>query len=208
MARTSGSCAADDVETGWHRGCAAVTDPVGDPGHRATSAHGERHGAARVVRMIGAGLAAGLVLGVAARFVMRIIALEAGRPGNFSLGGTVDVVAFGMLLGTPLAVLFWSVRSRLPVRRPLAGLVLGLLMFGVLALVPPPSARSAMAATPDTPLHTLLELAILLAVWGCAVDGASLWVTRGPTRRTEARPQDQAKRAPYSRGSVAGREIR
>lgn len=136
-----------------------------------------------VVRMIAGSLVAGLTLGIAGRILMRIVALQSGVPSGFSIGGTGDVVAFGFLLGTPVSVVFWLLRPLVRVRRPLAGLLLGILVAGGFALLPPPSARSAMAATPDDPLSTVIEFAVLLALWGLALDAASPWVSRGPVDR-------------------------
>lgn len=109
---------------------------------------------------------------------MRIIALEAGVPRGSSLGGSLEVVAFGVLLGAPISVLFWLVRSRVPVPTPLAGVVLGVAMIIVLTRFPPPSARSALAETDDSPLMTLLGFLVLFTAWGAGLDFVTRWVDR------------------------------
>jgi hypothetical protein len=132
----------------------------------------------RVVRIIASSLAAGLMLGVAGRILMRIVVLQSGTPGGFSIGGTAEVVAFGMLLGTPVSTVFWLLRPLVRIHRPLAGLLLGVVVVAGLALAPPPSARSAMAAVPDDPFATLLQFAVLVVGWGVALDAVNPWVTR------------------------------
>lgn len=77
------------------------------------------------IRMIAAAVAACAVLGLGARLLMRLIALEAGLRRHFSLGGSLEVVLFGVLLGAPVAAGFWLVRPRLRLPSPYAGLGLG-----------------------------------------------------------------------------------
>lgn len=116
-------------------------------------------------------VAAGVGLGIAARVLMRVIALEAGLPGAYSFGGSFEVVLFGLIVGAPIALAFRLVRPRIPLRRPFAGLALGTVMTVVLALLPPASARSALQGTPDTPVLTFAGFWLLFTLWGIAVDG-------------------------------------
>jgi len=132
--------------------------------------HGAAARAAKAARLVVAAAVAGLGLGVGARLLMRLIALEAGLPGSYSLGGSVDVVLFGLLLGGPIAAGFWLIRPRLAWRRPFAGVALGTMLLALFALLPPASARSALAGTPDTPLFTLLGFGLLLIGWGAALE--------------------------------------
>jgi hypothetical protein len=138
--------------------------------------------------MLAAGVAAGLLLGVGSRGVMRWIALEAGMTGAYSRGGSVEVVIFGALVGFPIAVAFWAIRHRIPWPRPLAGLAVGLGAVAVFALVPPPSARSALAGTPDTPGYTLAAFAVLFGGWGLALDLVSHWVRAADGRQAPPPP--------------------
>jgi hypothetical protein len=54
----------------------------------------------RLIRtlMLGATLGA-LILGAGGRLVMRLLSLSIERPASFSLGGSLEVVAYGALLG-------------------------------------------------------------------------------------------------------------
>jgi hypothetical protein len=142
----------------------------------------------RAFRLLIAALVAGTVLGVAGRLLMRFIAREAGLPGSFSTGGSLEVVLFGVLLGAPLAAGFWLLRPHLRVPRPLAGLGFGVVLTALLAVFPPPSGRSALANTPDTPLFTLLGFGLLLTLWGTALDLVTGWNRGGPRDRGTAGP--------------------
>ena len=123
-----------------------------------------------LIRALGASCLSGLLLGVAARVTMRFVAREAGVSANFSLGGSLEVVAFGTMIGAPVAMLFFGIRPRLPVRRPWPGLLWGLSLFGILTAAPPPAAQSALAATPDTSAATALAFGVLFVTWGLALE--------------------------------------
>src|SRR5262245_26635000 len=103
---------------------------------------------------------------------MRLVSLESGGAPEFSPGGSIEVVLFGLLLGAPAALLLLVARSRwtLPAW---SGVVVGLTMFGVLALVPPDPARSALAATPDSPAATAALFALAFASYGALLDALS-----------------------------------
>jgi hypothetical protein len=151
-------------------------------------------------RLLIAALMAGTALGCAGRLLMRVIALESGLPGSYSLGGSLEVVLFGILLGAPLAAGFCLVRPWLRWSSPLPGLTLGLLLTALLAAFPPTSARSALAATPDTPIFTLVGFGLLFTAWGVALELLTGTIWRRPglgreemaARRNPAQePEDQ-----------------
>lgn len=112
----------------------------------------------------------GVILGLAARLVMRFVALESGMRGGFSIGGSLEVIVFGALVGAPIALVFFLLRPRLRVRAPWAGLIAGFAVFAVMALLPPEAARSALDGTPDTPGATALAFAILFLAWGVLLE--------------------------------------
>jgi hypothetical protein len=56
--------------------------------------------ASRFVRtLLLAAILVALILGAGGRLVMRLLAMSLDRPTNFSLGGSMEVVAYGALLG-------------------------------------------------------------------------------------------------------------
>lgn len=113
-------------------------------------------------RRLGYAIIAGLVFGVAARIVMRMIAVLAGSTEAFSWGGSIEVVVMGLLIGTPIALFFLALRSRLEWAPPWAGVALGASLFAATALRPLPSSQSALAGTNDPPLATA---ALFAALW-------------------------------------------
>lgn len=113
---------------------------------------------------------AGIVLGVTGRLAMRWIALEAGLEGGGTWGGTLEVVAFGAIIGTPVALIFLLIRPRLALRAPWVGLLGGSAAFALAAVLPPSSARSALGGTPDTPAFTALTFWALLTGWMIGLD--------------------------------------
>jgi hypothetical protein len=112
----------------------------------------------------------GLLLGVAARLTMRFVALESGVSPEFSLGGSLEVVIVGALIATPVSLLFFAFRTRVVKWRPWVGVVCGLSLFALLAAWPPPAARSALAATPDTPSATTAAFAVVFLAWGLLLE--------------------------------------
>jgi hypothetical protein len=115
---------------------------------------------------------AGVTLGVAARIGMRLIAMQADVSPGFSLGGSLEVVVLGTMVGAPLALIFWACRYWL--RMPAwAGPVMALLVFAAVAVQQPPAARSALRDTPDTPLVTAAVFAAVFAVYGLALE--AIW---------------------------------
>lgn len=119
-------------------------------------------------------VAAGLWLGFAGRLVMRLVAVEAGVAPGLSLGGSLEVVAFGVMLGAPVALVFWACRAKWPM--PLgSGIAWGLLTFTALVALPPPAARSALAATPDAAPTTAVLFALVFASYGALLDLIWRW---------------------------------
>ncbi|MGQ0650381.1 MAG: hypothetical protein ACT4P7_22805 [Gemmatimonadaceae bacterium] len=113
---------------------------------------------------------AGILLGLAARLVMRVIAILASAVEGFSWEATLELVVLGIMVGAPLALLFFLVRPRLRLRRPWAGVVYGVVVFVVSAVFPPAAARSAMAGTPDDPRVTAALFAVLWIGFGLLLE--------------------------------------
>jgi hypothetical protein len=126
---------------------------------------------ARFLALVTASVVSGVLLGLVARLAMRFVALESGGEGGFSLGGSLEVVASGAVIGVPSALLFFLSRRRLQKSAPWPGLLWAALVFVTLALVRPPAALSALQATPDTPAATFAAFAVAFAAWGLLLEG-------------------------------------
>lgn len=81
---------------------------------------------ARVWTGVLAGAAAGSVLGVGLRIGMRAVALLAGQPTTFTVGGTIFVLGIGVFFGGSFGGLFAAVHRWLPER--VGGAVFGFLL--------------------------------------------------------------------------------
>lgn len=128
------------------------------------------------------GICGGIVLGIGGRASMRAIALGAGLPPGFSLGGTVEVLLTGLLIGVPAAFAFVLLRRFLPRRSISAGAPFGALLLLALTILPPPAARSA-AASVDRLGVTLVAFAPVFIAYGVLV----AWVAdRMSSRRLAA----------------------
>lgn len=131
--------------------------------------------ASRLLRVAAAGAVAGAVLGLLGRLVMAGLALVGGGRPRFSLGGSSEVVAFGLLVGVPAAGVFALWLRFAPGRAILKGLAFGLALFALLLLLPPPAARSAAAGAPAV----VLRMAVALFAAAFAAYGLLLgWLTR------------------------------
>jgi hypothetical protein len=111
---------------------------------------------------------------------MRGVAVEADVRRGFSIGGSLEVVAFGALLGAPVALAFWAARRRWRLPRG-AGTAVGLLLLAVLSIFQPPAASSALGATPDSPLATGLLFTAAFGSYGLLLDLLWRWRMPGPT---------------------------
>lgn len=116
-----------------------------------------------------ASVVGGLWLGVAGRAVMVLIALAAGHSLRWSWGGSIEIVAFGVILAAVAVAAWMLLRHLVPVLRHGRGLVFGLVLFGIFAVLPPPSAQSAVASIGQRTLSLAL-FGALLVVFGILVE--------------------------------------
>ncbi len=129
---------------------------------------------------LGLATCSGLALGLAGRAAMRLVALQADVSPEFSWGGSAEVVLFGTLVGTPVALIFWALRARF--RLPVwAGVWVGLAVFSVMATFPSPAARSALSGIPDAPVATAVVFAGAFVAYGLVLE--ALWRARLLHRR-------------------------
>ncbi|MFN2316038.1 MAG: hypothetical protein ABR551_09355 [Gemmatimonadales bacterium] len=116
-----------------------------------------------------ASVVGGLWLGVAGRGVMVLIALAAGHALRWSWGGSIEIVIFGVILAAVAVAAWMLLRHLVPLLRYGRGLVFGLVLFGIFAVLPPPSAQSAAAGIGQHTLSMAL-FGALLVVFGILVE--------------------------------------
>ena len=132
-------------------------------------------------------LVAGLLLGCGARIAMRVLSWLAGTASAFSTGGSVEIVVFGTLLGTPLALAVFVIRNWRGWTHPWVGLWVSLGIFATVAARPSPSAQSALAASPVPGVVIVLVFGALFALFGVWID------TRWRVRRRALKTQSAAR---------------
>jgi hypothetical protein len=128
-------------------------------------------------RRLGASILAGalagvVVLGLLGRAVMRLVGEIAGLPTGGTLGGTLEVIATGALMGAVAGPVYLLVQSRLPGPAPLRGLAFGLGAFLLLLAFPPEAARSAATGTRHVQGAVVACFAALFAVFGIGLEVA------------------------------------
>jgi hypothetical protein len=120
-----------------------------------------------------AGLATGAVAGTGARLVMRGFAVAVDRPTEFTPGGTMVILTFGLIVGPAAAVGYVALRRLLPGSWPVRGLSYGALLAVLVALAF--SATPADEALPDPVLGTVLFAALAIVI-GVVSAGATRWL--------------------------------
>ena len=116
-----------------------------------------------------ASVVGGLWLGVAGRGVMVLIALAAGHSLRWSWGGSIEIVVFGVILAAVAVPAWMAMRHWFPAMRVARGLPFGLILFAIFAVLPPPSAQSAVAGIGQRTLSLVL-FGVLLVVFGILVE--------------------------------------
>ena len=115
-------------------------------------------------------MAGAVVLGVGGRMVMRALAVIAEREVEFSVGGTIEVIAFGAIIGLIAGAAFVAIKKYLPGPAPLKGMSFGLLAF-LLNFIP--SVGSVVATLLPLPIVLVSpEISTKVAVAAIAVPSA------------------------------------
>ena len=117
--------------------------------------------------ILGAALGA-LILGLGGRIVMRILAVTIAREPTFSIGGSLEVIAYGAIVGLVSGGAFALAQAILPERRWVGGLLLAAFAYaGTIATLP---AHIADTATPfaDRMPAVLLLFGLCFLLFGLA----------------------------------------
>jgi hypothetical protein len=133
---------------------------------------------ARLAGYVIRAIAAGLLLGVGGRVVMRAIALLAGLAPESSLGGSLEVILFGCVLGVPVALVFFALRTRAEPGAWWPGLATGVALGIGITLIPPGPARGALAGTPIHPGIAIALFLGLFAIYGLLLELLWRWPRR------------------------------
>lgn len=127
-----------------------------------------------------------LLLGLAGRTVMRLLAHVIDRAPVFSVGGTVEVMAYGTIVGSVSGAGFTVVRL-LPLRWQARGILLAALSYaGTIATLPAHIADTARPFAERMPVvYALFGLCFLS--FGLALAWTScLWSSPGPAAAPDA----------------------
>lgn len=125
----------------------------------------------------GTAILAGLALGAGLRVAMRVVALTDREPGTtFTVGGTVGILIFSVIVSVPFAAAYLGARRLLPstirARRVAFGVVL-VVLPGLPFLIAFSEIREIG--------HAWLNRAMfgsVIFVWGMAISGAFEWLDR------------------------------
>jgi hypothetical protein len=130
------------------------------------------------VRTLFAGMAAGaLVLGVGGRLAMAGLAIATRQRPRFSLGGSLEVVMLGTLLGVLGGLLLIPMRARWATHDWLRGALLGAALCGMAWLSSPVGRQTAQGAPLGVAVVVALSL-VLFILYGVIADRLSAAWTR------------------------------
>ncbi len=165
-------------------------------------------------RLLGIGLLASLIasliVGIGARIIMRIVALTAHMPPNFSIAGTLNIVFLVLVLGLvpglvyALCIFFLSSSTKVSKRLPGSiwrGLAFGVLLFVIGGL---PSVLIPLLPKEDLnlgiPLLNRSMFAALPLIYGITLGGAEAilerYLPRKPTSPDGGRSSPQLNEEP------------
>lgn len=122
-------------------------------------------------------LVGAVVLGVAGRALLRLVAVRRGMPPGYSLGSTGEVIAVGLLYGAVGGLLLGGLGAS-RARHPLIGALVGLLLFGIAFFTSESALSSATGVTHTFAGSLLGPSSILFLTWGAVTS----WLV-GATRR-------------------------
>jgi hypothetical protein len=107
-----------------------------------------------------AGAIGGFAMGGAARFAMRIFAVDVGHEPAFTVGGTAAILTFGLLIGAGFGMGYGTLRKVLPGPWPVPGVTFATILF--LFIQVPVFTAGIDEAAPDPGLGFRLFLPVTL----------------------------------------------
>ena len=110
-----------------------------------------------IVGAIGGAALGALILGLGGRIVMRLLAMMIARDATFSMAGSLEVIAYGAIVGAVSGAIFSVTRSNLPTPWPIQGILLATLSYaGTIATLPAHIADTARPFAGRMPIVLLL----------------------------------------------------
>jgi hypothetical protein len=110
-----------------------------------------------IVGALAGAMLGALFIGLGGRMVMRTLAVAVAREPAFSIGGSLEVIAYGAIIGLVSGAAFALARSVLPGRRWIGGLLLATISYaGTIATLPAHIADTARPFADRMPVVLLL----------------------------------------------------
>lgn len=114
-------------------------------------------------------LSGAIVLGAGGRFLMRGFAILGGIEPGFSWGGTLELIAFGAIIGVITGLIFGIMKPYFALKNDFAG---GLLIGGmayIIILLLPIEGKQAAENLPEYQAEILAGFFLLFAMFGWGV---------------------------------------
>jgi hypothetical protein len=131
-----------------------------------------------------------LFIGLGGRMVMRLLAVAIAREPAFSFGGSLEVIAYGAIVGLVSGGAFGLARPILPERRWFGGLLLTMITYaGTILTLPAHIAETARPFADRMPV-VLLLFGVCFLLFGLATAYFnSLWSSPAPAAAPASPPE-------------------
>lgn len=113
-----------------------------------------------------------VVLGFGGRLAMRAISLLTGNPQEFSLSGSLEVVAFGAIIGSAAGAVYALIEKFPPANCWLKGSLFGLLSFAAIGVAQLPSVERSAAAFANSAALVAALFCLVFVIFGLALAAA------------------------------------
>ncbi len=130
-----------------------------------------------IVSYLSSSLLGAMVLGMGGRLIMRIIAHMGAVPSGATVEGSLEVIAFGGLVGLVTGFLYTFIVMVLPRPMFFKGILVGLLLYGALLVLPIDSKLAARGFS-DIIIPVHLLFGGLCVFFGMILVPFNAWVIR------------------------------
>jgi hypothetical protein len=116
-------------------------------------------------------IAGGFVLGIGGRIIMTLIAISEGSVESPTLGGSIEVLLTGIIIGVPARLVFSGLRKYLPFKGLWRGALWGAVLFMILVVFVPEPASSAISGIGSHIIPLTIGLfGLLFIVYGLVME--------------------------------------